>query len=200
MRPKRYERAYFDKWYRDPAHRVGSRARLTREIACVVAMVEQLQGRPLRSVLDIGAGEGRWQPVLQSLRPGSRYAGVEPSEWAVARWAARRNLRRGDLDTLDELGLDGIWDLVVCADVLHYLPTPALRRGLAALVPRVGTLAYLPTFTTSDDIDGDRVGFQRRSAAVYRKCFAEAGLVAVGLHGYQPKGLARELAALERPA
>lgn len=199
MSPKRYERAYFDKWYRDPAHRVGSRARLRREVACVVAIAEQLLGRELRSVLDVGAGEGRWQPVLQSLRPGSRYAGVEPSEWAVARWGRKRNLRRGDLDTLDELGLDGTYDLVVCADVLHYLPTPALRRGLAALVPHVGCVAYLPTFTASDDIDGDRVGFQRRSAAVYRKCFAEVGLVAVGLHCHQPKALARDLAALERP-
>ncbi|MEO5799680.1 MAG: class I SAM-dependent methyltransferase [Gemmatimonadales bacterium] len=195
---KRYDKAYFDKWYRDPRHRVGSRTRLLREIGFVVAATEQLLERPLRSVLDVGAGEGRWQPLLQELRPGSRYAGVEPSEYAVARWGTRRNLRHGDLDSLDTLGLDAPFDLVVCADVLHYLPTPALRSAMQQLAPLVGGVAYLPTFAAEDDIDGDRVEFQRRRAASYRAIHREAGLVPVGLHLYVTKPRARELAALER--
>lgn len=196
---KRYDRAYFDKWYRDPRHRVGSRARLLREISFVVGVTEQLLERPLKSVLDVGAGEGRWQPVLQQLRPGSRYAGVEPSAWAVSRWGSRRNLRQGDLASLDTLGLDGPFDLVVCADVLHYLPTPALREGMAALVPYIGGVAYLPTFAAEDEIAGDRVGFQRRRAASYRAVHRAAGLVPVGLHLYLTRGRAKDLAALERP-
>ena len=161
---KRYDQAYFDKWYRDPRHRVGSRHRLLREVEFVITVTEQLLERSLRSVLDVGAGEGRWQPLLQQLRPGSRYAGVEPSPYAVRRWGAKRNLREGDLESLPSLGLDGPFDLVVCADVLHYLPTPVLRAGLAALVPLVGGVAYLPTFTAEDAIAGDRVEFQRRRA------------------------------------
>lgn len=196
---KRYDQAYFDKWYRDPRHRVGSRTRLLREIGFVVAATEQLLDRPLRSVLDVGAGEGRWQPLLQQLRPGSRYAGVEPSAWAVSRWGSRRNLRLGDLNSLDTLGLDGPFDLVVCADVLHYLPTPALRRAVHQLAPLVGGAAYLPTFAAEDDIDGDRVEFQRRRAASYRAIYREAGLVAVGFHLHVTRARAQELAALERP-
>ncbi|MES2307173.1 MAG: class I SAM-dependent methyltransferase [Gemmatimonadota bacterium] len=196
---KRYDKAYFDKWYRDPRHRVGSRTRLLREIGFVVAVAEQLLDRPLRSVLDVGAGEGRWQPLLQELRPGSRYAGVEPSEYAVARWGGRRNVRLGDLDSLDALGLDGPFDLVVCADVLHYLPTPALRRAMHQLAPLVGGLAYLPTFTAEDDIDGDRVGFQRRRAATYRSIHRAANLIPIGLHLYVTRARASELASLERP-
>lgn len=196
---KRYDQAYFDKWYRDPRHRVGSRTKLLREIGCAVAVTEQLLDRSLQSVLDVGAGEGRWQPLLQELRPGSRYAGVEPSAYAVARWGRRRNLRQGTLESLDALGLDGPFDLVVCADVLHYLTTPALRRALTALVPFVGGAAYLPTFAAEDDIAGDRVEFQRRRSASYRTLFREAGLVPIGLHLYVTRPRARELAALERP-
>ncbi len=196
---KRYDQAYFDKWYRDPRHRVGSRQRLLREIGFVVGVTEQLLERPLRSVLDVGAGEGRWQPVLHRLRPLSRYAGVEPSAYAVRRWGVRRNLREGNLESLPQLGLAGPFDLVVCADVLHYLPTPALRRALAAIAPFVGGLAYLPTFAVEDQIAGDRVGFQRRRAATYRALHRAAGLVPIGLHLYVTRARARDLAALERP-
>ncbi|MES2123740.1 MAG: class I SAM-dependent methyltransferase [Gemmatimonadota bacterium] len=196
---KRYERAYFDKWYRDPRYRIESPVRLLREVAFVVAAAEQLLQRPLRSVLDVGAGEGRWQPVLQRLRPGSRYAGVEPSEYAVKRWGRRRNLRDGSLDTLLTLGLDGPFDLVLCADVFHYLRTPVLRRGLRSLVAMAGGVLYLPTFAGEDAIDGDHVEFQRRRASTYRDLFREAGLIAVGLHLYLPESALPELAALERP-
>ena len=119
-RVKRYDRAYFDRWYRD--RRIGSAADLARTVAFAVAVTEQVVGRPLRSVLDVGAGEGRWQPMLHRLRPRARYAGVDSSEWAVERWGRRRNLRLGSIDTLDRLGLDGPFDLIVVADVMHYLP------------------------------------------------------------------------------
>ena len=37
---KRYNRAYFDKWYRSDTHRVGSRAQLARKVAMVVHLAE----------------------------------------------------------------------------------------------------------------------------------------------------------------
>lgn len=194
---KHYDRAYFDRWYRHPSHRIGSGADLERQVGLAVAMAEAVLGRPMTSVLDVGAGEGRWQPVLHALRPGSRYAGVEPSEWAVSRWGRRRNLRVGDLTTLDQLGLQGPFDLVVCADVLHYLPTPLLRRGLPILAEQVGGLAFCPLFTVEDQIDGDREDFQRRRAATYRRLFAEAGLHQVGMHGWVGEDTAIMLATLE---
>ncbi|MBK6495835.1 MAG: class I SAM-dependent methyltransferase [Gemmatimonadetes bacterium] len=196
--PKRYDQAYFDRWYRDPAHSVGSRADLVRQVTFAVAVTEQLLCRPIRSVLDAGAGEGRWQPLLHRLRPHARYAGVDSSAWAVARYGRRRNLRLGSIETLDELGLDGPFDLVVAADVLHYLPTPVLRRALAAMVPLIGGVAFLPTFTRDDASEGDHHGFQPRRASTYRRLFAEAGLIAIGMHAWMPAARAGELAALER--
>jgi len=197
-RTKRYDKAYFDRWYRDPAHAVGSRADLARQVNFAVAVTEQLLARPLRSVLDAGAGEGRWQPLLHRLRPRARYAGVDSSEWAVARHGTTRNIRLGTLETLGELGLDGPFDLVVAADVLHYLPTPVLRRALAAMVPLMGGVAFLPCFTAEDASEGDHQGFQSRRASTYRRLFTDAGLIPIGMHAWALRSRRRELAALER--
>jgi hypothetical protein len=88
---------------------------------------------------------------------------------------------------------------VVASDILHYLDTPTLRAGLAQLVQRVGGVAFLPTFTADDEIDGDRAHFQRRSAATYRRLFRSAGLIPLGMNAWTLPGYARQLAKLERP-
>lgn len=192
---KRYDRAYFDHWYR--ARRIGSAAALGRTVALAVAVTEQVIGRPLRSVLDVGAGEGRWQPLVHRMRPLARYAGVDSSEWAVTRWGRRRNLRLGSIDSLDQLGLDGPFDLVVASDILHYLATPVLRAGICQLVAQVGGVAFLPTFTAQDEIEGDRAHFQRRRAADYRRIFASAGLIPLGMNAWTMRSRKPELAKLE---
>lgn len=195
---KQYDRSYFDRWYRDPEHRVGSRADLLRQVALAVALTEQVLERPLGSVLDIGAGEGRWQPVLKRIRPKAEYHGVEPSDWAVRHWGKRRNLVHGDFDSLHQLGLGGPFDLVVAADVLHYLDSDRLGRALLAMAPLVEGIAFCPTFTGHDQIAGDREGFQRRSAEHYRSAFEEAGMTKVGPWAWTPRDVASELADLER--
>jgi len=163
----------------------------------VVGVTEWLLERPLRSVLDVGCGEGPWQPVLQTLRPGSRYAGIDTSAYAVARFGRRRNLRLGRFDQLAELGLDGPYDLVVCADVLHYLGGAELARGLPALAEHVGGVAYVQAFTRSDDIEGDLRGFRRRTAGAYRRLLTGVGLVPIGVGCWAAGAHGARLAALE---
>ena len=196
-RIKRYDRAYFDRWYRK--RRIGSPADLKRTVGLAVAMTEQLLVRPVRSILDVGAGEGRWQPVLRWLRPAARYAGIDSSRWAVAHWGSRRNLRLGRIDQLDQLGLDGPFDLIVAADIFHYLPMPVLRRGLDQIVALLGGVAFLPTFTAQDEIEGDHAQFHRRTAAQYRRAFARAGLIPLGMNAWCASTRRGELADLERP-
>ncbi len=196
---KRYDREYFDHWYRRSSLAGQMRQELRRQVAFAVAITEMVAARPLESVLDVGAGEGRWQPELARLRPKARYAGVEPSEWAVGKWGRRRNLRLGSFANLDELGLDGPFDLVVAADVLHYLPRKDLSTAVAALVPWVGAVAFCPLFTADDDIEGDGVEFQERGASVYRRVFREAGLTPIGMGAWVPDAVASGLSALELP-
>lgn len=200
MSTKRYDRAYFDRWYRDPRHAELRPAELRREAQLAVALAEWVLGRPLRSVLDVGAGEGRWRAPLRRLRPRIEYLGIEPSAWAVERWGARRNLRRGDLGSLHLLGLPGPFDLVVCADVLHYLPGREVRDGLLRLAPFVGGVAFCPTYTGRDGVVGDLGEFKAsRGSMRYRRAFANAGLVQVAPHAWVPRDLAEGLAELERP-
>jgi len=127
---KRYDQAYFDRWYRDPARRLWGVADVERKVRMVLGIVEFLLDRRVRSLLDVGCGEGTWQPILKRLRRGARYQGVDGSTYAVRRFGRRRNIRLGTLGGLADLKLDGPFDVVVCCDVLHYVKTAELRRGL----------------------------------------------------------------------
>lgn len=198
MTAKRYDRAYFDRWYRDPGHRIGTAQDVRRKVSMVLGIAEHLLGRAVRSVLDVGAGEGAWYPHVHALRPRARYAGVDSSEYAVRRYGRRRHLRLGSLGNLDELDLEGPWDLIVCCDMLHYVPTPELHGGLAWLARQVAGVAYLEAYTAEDDLLGDMEGWQDRPAAFYRKAFTRAGFVPVGMHCYVTEDLAEMLVELER--
>lgn len=50
----KYDRDYFDKWYRNPRFRVKTTRELARQVAFVVAAAEHLLGRTIRTVLDVG--------------------------------------------------------------------------------------------------------------------------------------------------
>lgn len=197
-RPKTYDQAYFDRWYRHPRHRIGGAADLDRRVRMVVAVAEYVLERPLRSVLDVGCGEGRWRAPLRRARPGIEYIGVDSSAYVVARFGRSRGIRAGSLGSLSEAGLPGPFDLVVCADMLHYVPLAELRRGIASVRALTGGVAFLEALTTADGVAGDTAGFQRRSAAVYRRLFHEAGLAQCGPHCWTGGDSAARLAALER--
>ena len=194
----RYDRTYYDRWYRDPRHRVHTRAERARAVRMTAALAEFLLGRPLRSVLDVGSGEGHWHGLLRQVRPRARYVGVDPSEYAVRRFGRRRNLRLGSLERLPELRLRGPFDLVVCAGVLNYLPPEALDRGLANLRPLVGGIAFLEIFAREDEVVGCLRGFDQRPRAFYRRLLARHGFAPCGPHVYAGEELAGELAAFER--
>ncbi len=165
----------------------------------VVGITEHLLGRKIRSVLDVGCGEGVWQPILQQLRPGSRYAGVDASEYVVRRFGKRRNIRLGTFGDLDAVGLADGYDLIVACDVLHYLRAPELSRGLAVIARHLDGVAYLEAYTRADEIDGDMDGFLRRTPKAYRRLFQQAGLLSVGLQCYVNDETGPILMALEAP-
>lgn len=195
--PKRYDRAYFDRWYR--RHGIGGAAEVGRSARFVLATAEHLLLRPVRRVLDVGCGEGAWRAPLLAARPGLRYVGVDPSEYAVGRYGRTRGLVLGGIGELPVLGLHGRFDLVVCADVLPYVPDAEIDRGIAWIAGRLDGLAYLHAMTATDDFFGDRAGFHPRSAEDYVAMFAAHGLRRVGPHLYAGEALLPTLTALEGP-
>lgn len=179
-------------------HRVKSPQYLARQVAFVVGVAEYLLERRITSVLDVGAGEGNWRPILRRMRPGLRYFGVDPSEYAVRRYGRRRNIQLGSLATLADVTLPKAFDLVVCCGVLNYVADREVHVGLQALRRLARGPIYIEIFTSDDEAEGD---FQRRaakSAAWYRRSMSRAGLVACGLHFYVPKERRDLTAALER--
>lgn len=194
-----YDRDYFDKWYRNPRYRVKTSRELARQVAFVVSAAEHVLSRPVRTVLDVGCGEGNWLAPLRRLRPGIRYTGVDASEYAVARFGERRNIRLGTIDTLDRLHLRKDYDLILCVGMLNYLEPPQLRAGLAHLYNRARGLVYLELFTSEDHgVFGDTRGVRLRSAAWYRARIREAKFVSCGLHCHVPDWLREHTSVLER--
>jgi SAM-dependent methyltransferase len=196
---KHYDRDYFEKWYRDPKHAVTSAAALRRKVALAVATAEYYLGHDVRNVLDVGCGEAVWRKPLRELRPQIDYLGLDSSEYVVARYGSSRNIRLATFGQLGELRFDREFDLIVCSDVLHYVSTTELRRGLGGIAEMLAGVAFLELFTSSDQPEGDRHGFHHRSANWYLSTFAEAGLIACGSHCYLAQRLQESVAALEVP-
>lgn len=194
----RYDQAYFDKWYRHPTHRVKSPAELRRHAEFVVRLAEWVLGRPVRSVLDVGCGEGQWQPQLKRMRPSLHYDGVDPSEYAVQRFGMRRGLQWGGIEDLDRLALREKYDLVICCGMLNYLPTTTLPGGLSQVSRRTGGIAYLELFTNADAFEGDTNWPPPQSAPWYRRVIRRAGLHPIGMHGYVPMAHRDRVSTLER--
>jgi SAM-dependent methyltransferase len=196
---KRFDRDYFDRWYRDPRHRIATPADVSRRVLLAVGVAELVLGRRVRSVLDIGCGEASWRAPLVRLRPGVRYEGVDASEYAVRRYGRSRGIRMGSVGELDRVGLRGKFDIVICADVLHFLIDGEVERGLEHIPRLLRGVAYLPTFTSADEVDGDVGAMHARSPKWYLSRFTAAGLVPLGLDFYAERSMAGTLSALELP-
>jgi len=195
---KQYDRDYFERWYRDPA--IGGPARLARKVALAVSTAEYYLERPLRTVLDIGCGEGAWRAPLLKMRPKAQYLGFDSSGYAIGRYGARRNLHFARFGDFEHLRPCPPVDLLVCSDVLHYLPARELDRGLSGLAELCGGVAFLETFTRADGIDGDTEEFKARPARFYRERFATIGLQPIGSHLWLSPTLGGSVAELEVPA
>lgn len=192
-----YNRAYFEKWYRNPRYRVKTAAELARQVAFVLHTAEWVLAHPVRRVLDVGCGEGQWRAALRKHRPTIQYVGVDPSEYAVKRYGKRRNIHLGSLDNLRELSLGGPFDLVVCCGMLNYIAAGSLADGLGQVASLTHGVAFLEIFTGSDATEGDTSWPTPQSAQWYRATLQNAGLTSVGLHCYVQEGR-HAIAELER--
>ena len=192
---KRYDRAYFDKWYRGRAP-ITNAAEMRRKVTLAVAETEYVLRRALRSVLDVACGEGAWFPHVKALRPRASYRGIDPSDYAVAAFGRPRHIQKGSLR--DVARIEGRFDLVVCADALHYINDDEILEALPHMVRVARGVLWLEVLTGEDSIIGDMEGLIRRPAAWYRQSFAAAGLAQIGTYMWLAPPLRQEAAALER--
>ncbi len=192
----RFDERYFDHWYREEGF--GSRTRLDRKVDYAIAAAEYLLDRQVARVLDVGCGEGWWQPAIRRRRPKATYLGIDPSRYAVERYGRKRNLRLGRLADLATL-LDGEepFDLIVCVDVFGYVGNAEARDGLATIGRHLDGVALLEIYVTGDDIVGDVDDYHWRRPATFERWFADAGLRRIGPHLYTVASVAEDLTQFE---
>jgi len=194
----RYDRAYFDRWYRNPKTRVKSVSAIGRKAALALSVAEYYLERPARTVLDVGCGEGNWLPALRSLRPKIRYTGVDASSYAVERFGKKRNIRLGSFATLEEIGIGEEYDLIVCSDTLFYLPLKELEQGITSLAHRAAGVAFLELYTDEDSLVGDFPKEGLQSHSFYMKLLARHGFISVGSHCYLGPDMAERAMQMEK--
>ena len=194
---KLYDQAYFQRWYRDSG--LDDPRQLARKVALAVSTAEYYLQREVRSVLDIGCGEGAWRAPLRKLRPKVSYLGFDPSSYAVGRYGRSRNLHLARFADFEFLRPCPPADLLVCSDVLHYLPTRELDRGLLALQELCGGVAFLELFVRGDGAIGDEHEFKQRPAAFYTRRLRATGLRPLGSHCWLSPALVPHATALELP-
>jgi SAM-dependent methyltransferase len=168
-----------------------------RKVRLALAAAEYMLGREIRSVLDIGCGETPWRTELRRVRPDVHYLGTDTSAYVVERFGKRRNVKLAGMGDLDGLRLRKSYDLIVCADMLEYVPRDEMARGLATIARVLRGVAYLEAFTTADELVGDREGWHHRTPAMYRKAFKAAGLISCGLNCYITEAGLAQMNALE---
>lgn len=193
---KRYDKAYFDRWYRGRNTRVSTAAEVRRKVTLAVTVAEYFLQRSITTVLDIGCGEGAWLTHLRALRPRVTYTGLDSSDYVIQRFGNDRNIRKASFGDLPKLRL-GVYDLVICSDVLHYVPDAEIRAGIRTVAEVTDGLAFLEVLTKEDEIVGDLEGFYRRPAAWYRKLFRAADLTFVGPYCWLSPAFKKAVAELE---
>ncbi|MES2308545.1 MAG: class I SAM-dependent methyltransferase [Verrucomicrobiota bacterium] len=193
-----FDQKYFDQWYRQRSKRVSTLDSAQRKATLAIAVAEYYLERPVKNVLDIGCGEGQWQPILRKLRPGIQYQGIDPSAYAIKRFGKKRNLTLGSFSDLPKQKLAKMYDLIICSDILYYVLEPELKRGLQKIANHLRGIAFLEAYSSDEKLEGDVQGMLPRSVGDYKRVFKQTGFISCGSHCYVNQSLAYRVTAMER--
>lgn len=141
-RPSPFDAAYFRRFYLNAATRVTSAAAMRDRARLIAALLRHAQ-IPVRSILDAGCGLGLLQKPFAEFLPRARYSGIEVSVYLCARhgWRAA---------SVTDFKPRTPYDLVVCYDVLQYLPERAAARAIANLGRLSRAAVYVSALTRED--------------------------------------------------
>ena len=136
---------YYHKHYGDPKTRVVDMRATQRTVNLIHAQTQYL-GLSIKSILDLGAGTGRFkQPLIKKFR-GAQYTGVEFSKHACDKYG----WKQGSVTSFKSRRK---FDLVLCVGVLQYIcDNPTLERAFRNIGRLCRNALYLE-ITTSKDLD-----------------------------------------------
>ena len=162
----RFDEAYYQRFYRDPATRISSPRYYAKLVAYIAAYSELLDLR-VRSTVDLGCGTGLFRKPLRREFPNASYTGVEASEYAANKYG-------WTCGSLADYESEQTFDLVICHDVLQYLDRREAARAIENFDRLSASLVYFSVLTEEDwerncdqsRTDGD---VYLRPASWYRK-------------------------------
>ena len=140
--PDKFGPAYFKKFYLNPATRVVTAAEMRNRAVLIAAILKQLQ-IPVRSILDAGCGIGLLRKPLAAVLPRARYTGLEASDYLCGRYG----WQKGSVTDLDP---SKPFDLVICYDVLQYLPDVSAAQALTNMSRLSRAALYVSALTSED--------------------------------------------------
>ena len=138
----RFDKAYFDRFYRDPRTRAATPHDARLEAAFVAAYLRHLR-MDVRQIIDIGCGLGRMLKALGALLPDASAVGVDGSAYACRAYGWERA-------TLPDYAPGRKFDLVVCQDVLAYLDDADAAAAIATLAKLARKALYFGALTAED--------------------------------------------------
>lgn len=180
MTHNRFDPAFYERFYANPRTRVTTPQEMARRAAAVGMLVKQLEV-PVKRILDAGCGLGLMRKTLVKAFPAAAYMGIEVSEHLCKRlgWT------QASLATYRPRGR---FDLIICYDVLQYLPDAAAVRAMANLARLCRGVLYFHAPTRGDwqhnaDLSCSDSSIHLRDADWYRTRLARSfDHVGFGLH------------------
>jgi 2-polyprenyl-3-methyl-5-hydroxy-6-metoxy-1,4-benzoquinol methylase len=192
MRSK-FDKAYYDRYYRNPRTRATNPAAVRRHAAFIAAYLNHLELTP-KHVLDIGCGTGTLLRALGRQFPKASLTGVEVSDYLCRQYGWKSG-------SAVDFHANKRFDLVVCNDVLAYLDDRDCAKALKNLADLSTSALFLGTLTSEDMMlcDAQRTDPQQQARPVtwYRRRL-KRNLVNVGGGLYLKKPLSVTVWTLDR--
>lgn len=138
----KFDAGFYQRYYRDPETRVASREDTLKLGRFICAFTSYL-GFGVRRVLDAGCGLGHMRKAVREYFPRARYVGLDPSEYLARRYGWVRT-------SIADYAPRAPFDLVICHDVLQYLPDREAARALRNLSRMCQGALYFSVLTVED--------------------------------------------------
>ncbi|MGR9089109.1 MAG: class I SAM-dependent methyltransferase [Gammaproteobacteria bacterium] len=141
MNAPTFDEAYYERYYIKRATRVAEPvyfANVARLIEAYCGLLEI----DVRSVLDLGCGIGSLKKPLAKSFPKADYTGVDISPYVCAKYG-------WELAAVDDYRGDAA-DLVVCHDVVQYLPPGAAKAAIRNLAEHCNEVLFFSVLTRED--------------------------------------------------
>jgi 2-polyprenyl-3-methyl-5-hydroxy-6-metoxy-1,4-benzoquinol methylase len=188
-----FDKAYYDRFYRNAKTRAVTPAAARRQAAFIAAYLRHLEV-PVTRIIDVGCGVGMSLRALARQYPTAFTHGVEFSPYLCERYGWQPG-------SVVDFEAEQPFDLVVCNDVLAYLPEVECAQALSNLARLCRGALYLGILTADDaDLyDPQRTDPHQhlRPAAWYRRRL-QRHFVSVGGGLYLKRPLAVTVWTLDR--